>query len=518
MSRIFILILTLATACDGGVTEPPADGGGFSADAGDSPADAGGSPTDAGSCPVCTGDTPLCDTTSGACVECLADTDCGAGLLCEPSAQVCVECVGALQCASADAPSCRLGSCGGCTEDADCARFETSPYCEGTVGGCVACLEDAHCLDDDPCTIDMCNVDGTCSHEPDRECVVELTVGDGHACVRRASGTVDCWGRNSWGQLGDGSLTDRSMPTRVPLAGIGAIDADRFSTCAASRGGFVTCWGAASDFRLGLPASPANVTTPMPNGVSNATGVAAGGFHGCALRDDGGVWCWGSGEDGQLGDGALLTRFDAAPVSFLGGPVAEVVAGERHTCVRLDTGVVECFGRGDDGAIGDGGYENRAVPTAVLGVSDAIDLDAELSSCVVESGGRVACWGPNARGQLGDGTFDERPAPTTVPGLAATAVAVGRAHACAIRVGGQVACWGSNSIGQLGALGDGSGRSPSPIDVVGLDDAALIAAGGRTTCAQRLSGEIWCWGGNIHGQLGDGTTMSRHTPAPALGL
>jgi alpha-tubulin suppressor-like RCC1 family protein len=148
--------------------------------------------------------------------------------------------------------------------------------------------------------------------------------------------------------------------------------------------------------------------------------------------------------------------------------------------------------------------------------------------CVLSRGGAVLCAGANEQGQLGLGIAgvpsatraEVRDATTGEPILDATAVAAGRDHACAIRAGGEVWCWGANGSGQLGNNGPASPR-PAAVRVVmaggsPLADIVEIGGGYDFTCARDAAGGVWCWGGNDAGMLGDGTTTGRSVAARVL--
>jgi alpha-tubulin suppressor-like RCC1 family protein len=254
--------------------------------------------------------------------------------------------------------------------------------------------------------------------------------------------------------------------------------------------------------------------------------VAAGGSpaygHGCAVIDTGVVKCWGGNDFGRLGDGTTIDRTSPVDVVGLGGPAVYVATGAAHSCALIAGGAVKCWGANNHGELGDGTFSNSMTPVNVSGLaSDVFWIAAgEDHTCAVLVGGAVKCWGRNQSGQLGDGTTTNRNTPVNVSGLASDVlwVAAGWAHTCALRLrdslptGGSITCWGDNSFGQLG---DGTTTNRStPADVAGLaSDAVWVALGRNHTCAVIDTTGVQCWGRNHGGQLGDGTTTDRSTPS-----
>jgi alpha-tubulin suppressor-like RCC1 family protein len=204
----------------------------------------------------------------------------------------------------------------------------------------------------------------------------------------------------------------------------------------------------------------------------------------------------------------------AQPVAVALTGVTAMGAGTAHTCAQTSAGL-QCWGRNAEGQLGlDRSDPFISTPTIVTGATArSLGLGRE-HSCIVDASG-ARCWGGNTRGQVGDGSTTPRPRPVAVEGLVAAPVQVAArgSHTCALLETGQVQCWGDNSFGQLGTGASSSAPAPTPRLVVAIDDAVEVAAGSTHTCARRRSGEVWCWGSNAFGQVGDGTVRNER-PQP----
>ena len=354
--------------------------------------------------------------------------------------------------------------------------------------------------------------------------VAAITAGADHTCAVTTSGSVSCWGYNYYGRLGDGTTTNRSTPTEATglSSGVSAVVAGGSHTCALTAGGGALCWGYNNSGRLGDGTTTNRSTPTAVSGLSSGVLTLAGGSsHTCARTSGGNVSCWGLNTSGQLGDGTTTARWTPAAVSGLGSGVAAVVAGYTHSCALTSTGGVMCWGSAAYGVLGDGTVSAKTTPTPVFspGITLATIRGGWGHSCATTSSGAAACWGDNWAGQLGDGTTTQRTTPATVSGLASgvAAVSPGGDHSCAVTTGGALKCWGRNLDGQLG---DGTTTERwTPVNVTGLaSGVAAVAASYRHTCALTTGGGVLCWGYNVDGRLGDSTTTDRTTPTPVSGL
>jgi alpha-tubulin suppressor-like RCC1 family protein len=339
--------------------------------------------------------------------------------------------------------------------------------------------------------------------------VTSIVAGSDFSCAILTDQTVRCWGKNDQGQLG---LGNTNIVTGTPNA-LGKVDIGGLAqsvvlgsswACALLTTGGVHCWGSNTGGRLGTGTiTPLNTSTPsqiaamFPTWVSlgnTATAIGAGGSSTCARLTDGSVRCWGDNGSGQLGTG-MSTQFSRTmvPSAYSGVllPAAKtatsISVGSSFGCVRLSDATAECWGDNTDGQLGIGGtgevgaFDSPAADGLVLtpgtGV-DSIFAGIGLDTCAFfANGGGLHCWGDNSKGQLGYPDLNNRgntpqnvpsiasavPAITFGAGLSAVSFSMGFAHACALLNTGELRCWGWNNKGQLG-MGN---TSAAPNDFVG---------------------------------------------------
>ncbi len=365
----------------------------------------------------------------------------------------------------------------------------------------------------------------------------KVSAGGYHACVLTNDGKVYCWGLNIFGQLGNNSTSDAIVPVAVTLpAPATDIVTTEFNSCAIA-GGKIYCWGRTNEGVVGNNCSGSACTSPgyvkVPTEVSNGTGFALpANYSASSLSTSGGAvqnvcaivsgkaYCWGSNAKGQIGDNSTTTR--NAPTAVL---ATGVLSGKTVTSISLD-------GHGS--------------------ISGILDIGTDTHACVVAgttaTNGAVYCWGYNSSGQLGNNSTTTSKVPVAVnttgalKNIAVQDVRVGSYHSCALSVtntaagdkGGAVYCWGQDTYGQVG---DGSYASPStttvpnkpnqqtPVkvstDTTHLTGTNVIALGGgvNRACAITDTQYVYCWGVNVDGQVGDGTSGNyKVAPTEALFL
>ena len=405
--------------------------------------------------------------------------------------------------------------------------------------------------------------------------VVAVCAGGYHSLALKSNGSVWAWGMNSFGELGDGTLTERNSPEQITgLTGVTQICAGEYQSLAMTSNGSVWAWGNGFFGQLGnggigelkVPTQVSGLTATAigcggsisaaveSNGtvwicgqneygqvgdgtvnqqnapvqvpvLGSITAISASGDHSLALRGDGTLWAFGENADGDLGIGTILES--VTPVQVSGSSYAMVSAGISHSLAIRSNGTVWGWGYNYNGAVGDGTTSERNSPVQVTGLSGAcVQVSAGNGfSMALQSNGSVWGWGTNTNGQLGDGTTTQRNSPVQLPGLSGSfaAIAAGQYHGLALRNDGTVWAWGSNSNGQLGIGTSGTVPQTTPVEVTGTNGTPLagivaIAAGAYHSMALRNDGTVWAWGMNSDGQIGDGTTTQRDSPVQVTAL
>ena len=316
--------------------------------------------------------------------------------------------------------------------------------------------------------------------------VVQVVAGNSHTCVLLDTGAVRCWGIGGTGALGYGN-----------------------------------------QFTIGDDETPASAGDVPLGGI--ATGLTAGGGHTCALLSTGAVRCWGGNTFGQLGYGNTDSiGDDETPVAAgdvpVGGTVTHIAAGVEHTCARLSTGAVRCWGRGLFGRLGYADEMNIGDDETPASAGDVVvgRFVVEIATganhtCAVTDSAQVRCWGGGSQGKLGYGNTDsigddETPASAGDVFIDGNAdqIALGEFQTCA-RKGTSLLCWGGAIDGILG-YGDttsiGDDEFPGTVGDVPVGVAlAQVSAGNTHTCARLTTGAVRCWGAAFAGQLGYGNVQ-----------
>ena len=309
--------------------------------------------------------------------------------------------------------------------------------------------------------------------------------------------------------------------------------------------------------------SSGSVILTSSGGAVSTAQVTAGRYHTCALSEEGEIYCWGRNNYNQLGDNTTTQR--ETPVQVLRGDaltgdhdgtyltnIKNLSAGENHTCAVSNNDNIYCWGRNNINMLGDGTTTQRTTPirplagASVAGDNNGTYLDniksvsaGQYHTCAVSESDNIYCWGRNTTGQLGDNSTTQRSTAIRIDTGASVAgdndgtyldnisnVETGVNHTCAVSNNDNIYCWGYNLYGQLG---DGTTtQRTTPIrplagasvagdnDGTYLDNIKSVSPGSEHTCAVSMSDNIYCWGLNNSNQLGDGTNTARTTPIRPL--
>jgi alpha-tubulin suppressor-like RCC1 family protein len=355
----------------------------------------------------------------------------------------------------------------------------------------------------------------------------KVSAGTYSTCAT-AAGEAYCWGYNNYGQLGDGTTVNKSVPTKIAgaLAGktVSMVKTQRNTTCAVASGELY-CWGYNNYGQLG---DGTTVNKSVPTKVQSSvfdgkqiTDLAIGMYTTCAVAD-GQLYCWGYNAYGQIGDSTTVVKTSPTKVAGVieGKVVTQVRPGMYSTCAIADNEAY-CWGYNGYGQIGDGTSANKSVPTKVMQAANLLqgktitDITTErYTTCVVASG-EAYCWGYNASGQLGDGSTTIRSVPVKVTqasgmllGKTVRSINEGYGYTCAT-TNAEAFCWGDNGYGQLGD--NTAANRTVPVKVSTIAGFRALTTGYNTTCGINDS-VTYCWGYNGYGQIGDGTVVAKRIP------
>ncbi len=361
--------------------------------------------------------------------------------------------------------------------------------------------------------------------------IVAIAGGYLHSLALASDGTVWAWGYNAFGQLGDGTLTNRSTPVQVSgLSGVVAIAASSYATSLALKSdGTVWAWGYNGDGELGN-GTTTNSSTPMQvTGLTGVVGITAGSYHVVAVKSDGTVWGWGYGGFGQLANGTSSNT--TTPVQAVGpggtgvlSGIVAVAAGGYSTLALRSDGTAWSWGRNESGELGNGSTTNSPTPVQVVGPSGSGYLSGVAAiaqgasfGLALTSDGAVFGWGYNYNSELGSSSTTTG---TTIPIRTSNvsgvvAIAAGGNNGLALQSQASAETWGDNFYGELG---NGTNvNSLSPVAATTVSRLAAIGGGTQFSLALRSDGTLWAWGYNGDGELGNGTTDG-NMPVQVSGL
>ena len=336
------------------------------------------------------------------------------------------------------------------------------------------------------------------------------------------------------------NTSDLLTVSSFAIVGLAHVGSGWVHSCAADNG-IVKCWGTNWHGRVTGDGGTTNQTTPVTvPGISNATEVGIGMTSSCALLSNGTIKCWGQGDSGQLGNGSTLNNPNS-PVTVSGiNNAISVSNGRMHACALLSTGSIKCWGKAENGQLGNGSttgnssQNNQTIPVDVSGISNAINISAGAQeSCAVLDTGSVKCWGAgfgttpvnissniqnaiqvstwyNQAVVLDNGSIKFRDENGTIETILeiSNAIQVSNDYStrCAVLDNASVYCQTTGQYSTDGSL------------VSNINNAKQVSTFEGHSCAALSDGTVKCWGAGGYGQLGNGATNNQNVPVSVSGI
>lgn len=340
-----------------------------------------------------------------------------------------------------------------------------------------------------------------------------LEAGRYHSFAITTDGSLCGWGRNNYGQLGDGTTTDRNLPVYIkPDTKFVAVSAHQWHTVAIDADGNLWAWGYNANGRIG---DGTNAQRNKPVRISSGTifiDIAVGGAHSMAIDSNGNIWGWGQNSKGQLGDGTTNDRWLPTQITT-DTKFKSIQAGWESSYAIDEYDNLWSWGDNGNGRLGDGTTTSKVLAVQILKGTKVVSISAWDAHCLaIDSSGNLWSWGRNSSGQLGDGTTIDRSIPIKIcNGMTFFSASAGMHHSLALDSSGNAFIWGSQDSGALGN-GQYSGRNLNPTQFMNEISFSTILAGDCTSFALDIDNNLWAVGYNQYGQLGNGSNSNIATP------
>ncbi|MDN5819600.1 MAG: hypothetical protein L0H38_02500, partial [bacterium] len=366
-----------------------------------------------------------------------------------------------------------------------------------------------------------------------------------YVCAVASDNWVYCWGENGSSQLGDNTTTNRNQPTAIARGAIPtgvsikSISLGNEHACVIASNDKAYCWGSNSEGQLGddsttnrpTPVAVKNGSMPTPYTVKS---ISTGGLSTCAIHTNNKAYCWGGNWDGRLATGDNTST--GTPVAMARGAmpsnftIKDISVGEFSVCVvaNNDRGYCAGYNTGQLGSTPTSGTNTMraiaqgAMPSLTI---KKISLAAN-HACAIHTNNKAYCWGSNDFGQLGDNSTTRSAVPVALSqgelpsGQAVSSILPSYSHTCAVASGDGLAyCWGYNYDGRLGNGYYDHQNAPARVLMGAMSDgitASSVSYGDSIGCVVADDDWVYCWGWNVNGRLGDGTTTSRLKPTRVL--
>jgi alpha-tubulin suppressor-like RCC1 family protein len=343
-----------------------------------------------------------------------------------------------------------------------------------------------------------------------------VSAGSNYSLGITSTGLLFAWGRNKYGNLGTNTVTNFSSPVAV-CGGLSfsKVAAGEYCSLGLDTNGRFYAWGINI-----YPLLDNNLGQMLPV-CCNLTicDVQVGLEHTLALTNSNVAYAWGEGALGKLGNNSILDIY--SPTAVCGGLSFNVItAGVDHSCGITSTGVAYCWGSGVSGRLGLASQVCYSTPRAVCGGLTFSKINAgDVYTCASTSTGVLYCWGSGASGRLGRNSTANASTPVAVcgGGRVYCDIKTGNGHSLSVTNGGVLYSWGGNTSG---TLGDNSVVAKStPVAVCGGGRNYCVIDVSKETCQGAITntGQLYMWGSNLYGNLGDNSTVSKSTPVAVCG-
>ncbi len=333
----------------------------------------------------------------------------------------------------------------------------------------------------------------------------KLSLGSNHSAVIKSDGSLWMWGDNYFGQLGDGTQTNRRSPVKI-MENVAAVSLGHQHSAAIKTDRSLWMWG--HNYRGPLGDGTEDSKSYPVKIMDNVAAVSLGHRHSAAIKTDGSLWMWGDNHDGRLGDGTQTERH--SPVKIMENVVA-VSLGHRYSAAITTDGSLWMWGYNSDGQLGDGTTTTRYSPIRIMENVASVSLGSS-HSVAIKTDGSLWMWGDNSHGQLGNGTTTNSLVPIKIMENV-VAGSLGAGYSAAIKTDGSLWMWGDNFDGQLG--NGTTTNSLMPIKI-SKGNVAAVSLGTNHSAAIKTDGSLLMWGKNPYGQLGNGTTIDSPVPVKIM--
>lgn len=336
-----------------------------------------------------------------------------------------------------------------------------------------------------------------------------ISAGGTHSLAVKTNGTLWAWGQNNFGQLGDGTNTNRTVQTQIGSDNKWmSVVAGQDHNLGLKSDGTLWAWGQNNFGQLG-DGTTANKNAPVQIGSDNKwVSIAAGVEHSLGLKSDGTIWAWGHNNSGQFGNGT--TSDQLTPIQIGTDKWISIVAGGFYSLGIRANGDLYSWGNNSNGQLGDGSTTDRLSPVHI-GTDKWFNVSAHFYHTLgMRSDGTLWAWGNNGYGQLGDGTTIDRPSPVKIGTSTWVGLATGFYHSHAIRFDGRLYGWGKNDLGELGDATNTNRSSPTLIAT--LYWVKTAAGNGHSLGVKGPRDQVCATGYNAYGQMGyAGTTTNANS-------